>query len=476
MKVALINPPRFKKTPVVREARCAGFSPASIYPPLKLAYIASYLELKGLKVALFDANGLGCDFDAVERFLKETSPKIVIYTSSPPTMNYDSRVANLAKKLSVGEVITVLDDTHIAPAMPGKVLELFPDVDILVRGESEATIYELIVNIDSMSAVKGISFRSPTGLKSTEPQKAIDLDSIPSPAYHLLPVNNYFSLTFSRRKPFATILTSVSCPFNCSFCIVGGTTVWRGYGNRWRAKSPDKVVSEISHLNENFRIKSFYFFDETFTIDKQRVIEISKRIAAAKINIEWSCNSRTDTVDEEMLGAMKRSGCWNICYGVETGSERLLKNVNKKTYMDDAEQIFKATRRIGISPSASFMIGLPDEDNETLRETLHYAKRLDPSRCQFVLTTPYPKTRLYDELKIGDMIETDYDFSNYDAYCIVEEPVIRTKKLGAADLIRWKKRIHLKFYLRLGFLFRTLLRVRSFPELLNLIRAFRYLN
>ncbi|MFZ3060702.1 MAG: radical SAM protein [Candidatus Methanoperedens sp.] len=475
MKVLLVNPPRFKGTPVVREIRCAGLSPISVYPPIKLAYTASMLEANNIEVKILDANAFDYSYEDVKKYIENYNPSVVIFTSSLTTISYDVLVAKLAKEINK-DIITVLDDSHIAPVAPEKVLNKFGFVDVLIGGESEFTIMDLINNIDSLENVKGISYIKNGSFIRTENREPEDINLLPPPAYHLLPIDRYFSLTFARKKPFGTIITSVGCPFNCIFCIVGGSTVWRGYGKRWRAKKADKVLDEIEYLHKHFGIKSLYFFDETFTVDKNRVIEICKGIVERGIDIEWSCNSRVDTVNEEVLQHMKLAGCWNICYGVESGSELLLSNANKSTTAKKAKEIFKISKKLGLSASASFMIGLPGETWQTIEETLDFAKELDPSRAQFVITTPYPGTLLYEEVKKQGLIEQDYCFSGFDAYCVDSAPVSNTSNMSAGELLDAQKYIYKSFYMRPSYLIRILLRAKSLTEIYNLIKARRYVS
>lgn len=469
MKVLLINPPRFKGTPVVREVRCAGMSPVSVYPPLRLLYVAAYLRASGVALDLIDANGEDLSFVQIKKIIKEKKPQVVIFTCSPTTMAYDCEVAKNAKEVNK-EIVTVLDDSHIVPVYPEKVLNKFADIDILIRGESEETSHLVIKNLKSLDKVPGISFRIGKKIIHQNEASPVDINSLPLPAYDLVNLDNYYSWTFGKAKRLATILTSVSCPFKCSFCIVGGATIWRGFGDKWRSKTPNKVLEEIKYLYEKFNVCNFYFFDETFTINKQRVNDICNKIIDYKMKINWSCNSRVDTVDFETLKHMRKSGCWNICFGLESGSQKVLESINKNTDLKQAVSVFKACEKFGIKTSASFMIGLPEDNEITLKETLLFAKKLNPDRVQFVITTAYPGTYLYEQVKKENLLEKEYDFSGFDAYGINNEAVLRTRYLSASKISSTQKKMYLSFYLRLSQIMKLVFSIKSIDDLLYLVK------
>lgn len=474
MKVLLINPPRFKEIPVVREVRCAGLSPVSVYPPLKLLYIASFLKKEGKEVFLIDGNGKNLDFGEVREKVKKINPDVVIFSSSPTTMTYDCQTAKVVKSVN-RKIVTVLDDSHIAPVFPEKVLKKFKDIDILIKGESEKTAFEITQNLASLKKVKGIAYRNFGKIIDQKPQEPLDVNKIPPPAYDLVNLNNYYSWTFGKERKLATILTSVSCPYSCSFCIVGGANIWRGYGKKWRAKKPEKVIEEIDYIYKNFKTDNFYFFDETFTVDKERVKKICQLINKEKLEIKWSCNSRVDTVDSLTLEFMKKAGCWNICFGIESGSQDILDSINKKTNLNQAINIFQKAKKIGIKTSASFMIGLPKDSKETLKETLNFAKKLNPDRIQFVITTAYPGTELYDYVKKEKLLESDYNFSGFDAYGINNEAVLKTKYLTAKEICSFQKKMYLSFYLRLSQILKLLSGIKSLDDFLSLIKLVKSL-
>lgn len=478
MKMMLINPPRFNGIPVVREIRCAGTSPISIYPPIDLAYIAAYLR-NDVVIDFLDANALNLGWDDVEKRIRDFYPDIVLFKTSPTTMDYDMQTAFIAKIVN-WNIITVLDDAHIAPYFPEKTLETYTGVDILIRGESEKTVKLLINAIKenkSLDSVTGITFRKNGKIISTPPTPPFkNLDDLPFPAYDLLPMKKYNSVTFARKSPFMTLISSRGCPFKCDFCIVGGSTIWRGSGQGWYPRNADSILTEMELLVNKYGVKEIYIFDETFTVNKDRVMEVCRGINKRGIKVSWSCNSRVDTLDEDMLKAMKDSGCWNILFGVESGSQELLDKSNKGITINQIKSMFKITKDSGLCASASFMIGLPGETRETVKKTLQLALDLDPDFCQFVLAIPYPGTKLYDYVKEKGHLVKDYDFKGYDAYGLAEEAVLRTDAMTNLELMDAQKYIHKKFYLRQKYILKKIKSIRSWMEVKMMIKSFFYVT
>ena len=450
MKILLINPPRFNRHAVVREMRCAGLATVSIVPPLELAYLAGLLR-QYAEVKILDANALDQDFEDVEEEIGRFRPNFVVFTISPTTFLADIQVAKVSKKIDEN-IKTILLDSHIVPVIPDKVKHDFPEIDYLVGTEP-------LLNIPKLLGFPGV----------------FDLEKHPLPAYDLLPLKKYSALSFTKKKPFANLITSTGCPNRCNFCVIGGATVDRGYGQRWRFKSAEKIFEEVKYL-VSLGVKSFYFFDETFTVDRQRVKKLCRLMIDRGIKIDWACNGRVDTLDGDIIKIMKQAGCWNIMFGIECGSEGLLEEANKGTTLAKGLETINQCKKNGIRISASFMIGLPEETMETAKQTLALAKKINPYRAQFVIVTPYPGTKLYEEVKDQGFLEKDYSFSGYDAYCVGQMPAMRTKNLTSEQLIQIQKYIYRRFYLSPSFIISTLLGIRSFSQLWDILKFIRYLK
>ena len=450
MKILLINPPRFKGSSVIREMRCVGLTIVSVFPPIELAYLAGVLR-EYAEVQIIDANALNQNFQDIEWAINNFSPQAIIFTASLPSFTSDARVAQIAKRIDKN-IKTILLDSHLIPVMPEAIKNKFPEIDYLIGTEP-------LLNIPKLLGFEG----------------ADKLEDHPLPAYDLLPINKYSSVSFTRRKPFATLITSVGCPNRCNLCVVGGATVDRGYGKIWQFKTPAKIFEEIKYIL-NLGVKSIYFFDETFTANRDRIKKLCSMIIENGLRFEWSCNGRVDTLDEETIKIMKKAGCWNIMFGIECGSEGILEEANKGTTLNRSMEVVGFCKKNGIKVSASFMIGFPHETWETVKQTLEVAKKVNPHRAQFVVLTPYPGTQLYEEIKRKGLLEKEYSFAGYDGYCVDYAPVIRTEKLSSRDLALAQKYIYRRFYLRPSLWLSAIFSVRSFNQLLDIFRFIRYLK
>ena len=435
---------------MIREMRCVGVTLVSVFPPIELTYLAGVLR-NYAAVKILDANALNQSFKDIEKEIKSFKPEAIVFTASLPSFSADARVAKIAKRIDK-KIITILLDSHTVPVMPDKIRQTFPEIDHLVGVEPLLTIPKLL-------GFEGVS----------------ELENHPLPAYDLLPLNKYSSVSFSRKKPFASLISSVGCPNRCHFCPIGGATVERSYGQKWRFKSPQKIIEEIKYLL-NLGVKSIYFFDETFTVDRQRVKDLCRLIIDEGLKLEWSCNGRVDTLDEEMVKIMKQAGCWSIMFGIECGSQGILEDANKGTTLAKEMDAVRFCKKYGIKVAASFMIGFPNESWQTIKQTLAMAKKINVHRTQFDMLTPLPGTKLYEEVKNKGLLEKEYSFSGYDAYCVDELPVIRTENLSSEELARAHKYIYRRFYLRPSLWLRTLLDIRSFDQLLNILKFIRYLK
>jgi anaerobic magnesium-protoporphyrin IX monomethyl ester cyclase len=296
-------------------------------------------------------------------------------------------------KMSYPDRRIVLGGPHCT-VLPERTLVEIPEVDIVCIGEGEVTLSEIaqLEDDSSLSGIKGICFRSEKALIRTDARPPVqDLDEIPPPARHLLPMKKYH-LTASRVSGSGycpTILVARGCPFSCTFCS-------RTFGRTFRAHSIDRILSEIQALIDCYRISQLNIEADTLTVNKKFIKALCHGLIDSGINrrIRWTCESRVDTVDKEILDLMHEAGCWQISYGVETGSQRLLDSINKSISLDKIEQVFRMTKKAKISIRGFFMLGLPGESPEESQATINFAKKLNPLWAQFTVTIPYPGTKM----------------------------------------------------------------------------------
>ena len=458
MKILLINPPQVTRYP---------------QPPLGLAMIAAVLEKNGYLVKILDLPALGFSENSVPAIIRQEKPDVVGITAMTPTINLAISAAKKVKE-SDSNATVVLGGAH-ATILPEGTLQNAPEVDIIVRGEGEQTMLELVKVLEndagSISQVSGITYRQGTYIRSNPPRPPIsDLDALPFPAFHLLPVGKYrLHPPFGRRSPVMPIITSRGCPYRCIFCSKDI------FGRKYRGNSSAYVADEIQLLIEKFGVKEIKFYDDVFTLDRKRVIAICMQLKEQGIDIPWTCETRVNLVDGELLRVMKDAGCYMIAYGVESGNQGILNNLKKDITLERAIEAFKLTQEAEIETVAYFMIGSPGETPRTVKETIEFGKRLDPDFAQFSITTPYPGTELYRLAAQEGCAPGKWDEYVYADLRSAGNPSFRTKTLSMEELGEWSKRAYTSFYLRWSYLWKRLRKMTSFGELKTNIAGLRML-
>lgn len=352
MKVFLLYPPY--KGHIEEEKK-------GLFPPLGLAYIAAVLRSQGYNVRIIDMNVETKSLEELEKVCEKEQPDIIGISST--TITYNSCV-NILKHIKsfLPSTIKVVGGPH-ASIIPHEFLNYS---DFVVYGEGEYTVLEVIETLENNrdpSTIKGLVLKRDKTIIETFPRPLInDLDSLPLPARDLLPMEAY-----SDNK--GAILTSRGCPFNCIFC-----NSHLIFGKKFRARSPKNVVDEIEYLIKTYNVQVIRILDDMFTSNRKRVLEICDEILNRGLNIGWELTNgtRVDKVDKELLKKMHEAGSYRIYYGIESGSERVLKLLRKDINLDQARRVVKWTKEIGIEVGGFFMIGGPGETMETIRETENF--------------------------------------------------------------------------------------------------------
>ncbi|GAB4483002.1 MAG: radical SAM protein [Thermodesulfovibrionales bacterium] len=400
-----------------------------ILPPMGIAYIASTLRGRGHSVAI-------ADFNVTDRPVDFSGFDVVGVSSD--TSRYKSGLA-IAREAKKAGCTVVMGGPHVS-YLDADALNT-GCCDYVVRSEGEETMAELLDALGGGDAasVRGLSFRDGTAVCRTPDRGFIeDIEDL-VPARDLLSMRSYRHLEMGKRK-MTSILTSRGCPFGCSFCC---STEFSG--RRWRARSPERIVDEIEEIVKDYGFNGIAFLDDNFTLDPNRVIAICDEIMRRNIDIYWWCFSRSDTLlrNEEMVRKMAEAGAKYIFIGFESRSQSTLDSYNKKTHGSMARDVTALLARHRISVHASFIIGGVDETREMCWDTVRYAKEINPQAVQFSILTPYPGTKLFDEVK--DRIVTD-DWDLYD--CL--HSVIRTDHCTGSELEALLRRAYLSFYLSPG--------------------------
>jgi anaerobic magnesium-protoporphyrin IX monomethyl ester cyclase len=396
MMITLLNP------------RLKTWSP-NAYVPLGLGYIAASLEQAGYEVDIIDLNV----HRVGNRGLRKRVAGVQIVGITGMITEYRTllRLVSFVKTVNAG--VKVILGGPLATALPEKLLQE-SGADFIVLGEGEKTIVNLVAAIEQVgdiSNIKGIAFRTDGGIIVTEPAEPIaDLDTIPFPARYLLDMKRYIKDHFYSfgikirgfgRIRSTNLISSRGCPYSCTFCF---KDMW---GHKWRGRSPENIIREMEFLHDAYDVNGYFFNDDTFVLDRERVFELCRQLVEKQLKIVWYCNGRVNLMTEELLAAMYAAGCRGIAYGIESGNQQILNAMKKNETLDQVREVVAWTKRAGIHVTGYFMLGMLGETRATIRETMAFARELDLDFNGFSLTTPIPGTELYDAALAAELISRD---------------------------------------------------------------------
>jgi anaerobic magnesium-protoporphyrin IX monomethyl ester cyclase len=451
MNVMLVNPQWIRRKGSIWKGV------AGAMPPLGLAYLGAYLEKKGIAVKILD-------MQVEDGFFEETAkktgfmPDFVGITATTTIINDALEIAETSRRIFPGAKI-ILGGVH-PTFTPDEILEN-KNVDYVVRGEGEETLYKLVSG-KKESGITGLSYRQ-DGVITHNPDSGLikDLDTLPMPAYHLLRVERYLpSLGSYKRLPAISMITSRGCPGKCTYCF--GSYL----GGRIRTHSARYMADEVKMLVKNYGIKEIAFYDDTFTAIKKNVHEFCRIINEEKIDITWVAFARVDFIDGETLSLMKKAGCHQILFGIESGNAEVLKNIGKVPSLEKAGQAVLMTKKAGIECRTSFMLGNPGETEETLKQTIDYSIKLDADLAMYNVTTPFPGTKMYRWAKENGYLKTE-DWSKYDfATAVMELPTV-----SGATVEKYYAAAHKAFYGRPLFMLKRLLKTRTPDDIIMAVKA-----
>jgi len=445
----------------IREDRCQtpikDLKTVALRPPIDLMYAAASFERGGSEchVTDFPAEGLG--WNDLEKRLSEMQPDCLVLSITTPSLEDDLQAAEVAKRASP-QTTVIAKGAHFN-VLDVATLERHPNLDVVLRGEYEPAC-EAIANGQPLTEIAGVTTRNASSAIHRAPDTDFiaDLDRLPFPARHL--VRNELYVRPDTGEPQTTLVTNRGCPYQCIFCLapqVGGRK------NRYR--SVGNVIREIEECINRFGIRNFLFRSDLFTQQRDWIIELCREILARRLSIQWVCNSRVDTLDPEMLDWMKRAGCWLIAFGVESGDDRMLELMDKRTDSAKAREAIPMTRRAGIRSSVYMLMGLPWETEQTIRDNIAFFRELDADYVEVFYVYPFPGTALYDlAVEKGLLAPGEIPREAYG------EPAMPSFYLSKAKLAQWRRRAMRKLLLRPRYIGRTLLRCRSPRELLNYLR------
>lgn len=472
MKVLFLNLPY--KFNISRASRWPEKTKSgTLYYPYWLSYCVGVCEGKGIDVELIDCITRKFDLNDTLNAISQYNPDFIMCETTTPTCSYDYNTINSIKN-KFPDITIICGGTH-PTILPEEVLNKCPGIDIIVRQEYDFTVPEIVESgngskpsIDDLKNIKGISYRDDNGnIVHNIDRPLVDLDELPwvSKVYQEFLNPDDYAYAFAQ-KPMIQIVSSRGCPNKCNFCSYPSTMGGRLY----RLRSVNDLVDEIEYiLTEMPEIKEIFIEDDTFTVNKKRVLEVCDEINRRGLKPIWSCNTRVD-LDYETMKAMKNAGCRLLVCGYESGNQEVLDKTKKGITLEQSRNFAKNARDLDIKVFGCFMIGLTGDNLETINETYEFAKELYPDMCFFQQAVPFPGTEFYSWAKDnGYLVTEDYSkWLNDDGYlnCLVDYPYASHEEIE-----KIRDNLMSKYYFSFTYIVKTFLANLNWTEFKRVVRG-----
>ena len=416
--------------------------------PLGVYYLAAYLREHGCQVAVIDAEAETLDLEDVMARIDSFAPDLLAVSATTVAFHRANELVSGVKK-TWPELPVALGGPHMTSNTQHA---LTAAVDFGVVGEGEEVLLELVTALQTDSdwrAIAGLAWQPSAGEPVINPRQVYieNLDRLPFPAYDLIPDLSVYHPPPSnyRALPVANIISSRGCPSLCTFC---DNSI---FGTHFRQRSAQNVADEIEHLYRHYGVREIAFVDDTFTINKQRIYDLFAELTRRDIQLPWTCMSRINTVDEELLTFMRDHGCWHISFGIESADLEILQRIKKQISLDRVQQVIATCAQLGIRSKGFFIVGHPGENLQTINKTIDFALDLALDDVVVTINTPIPGSTQYREAaQYGQLDETDW--SQFNCWRPVFVPTGLTKEL----LLAKQKEFYRRFYLRPRILWRYL--------------------
>ena len=443
----LVNPP------ITLEERYGSFaSVGSQAPPLGLCYLAASARKYGFSVQIIDAPALNMDLPRTTAEIEKVNTQLIGLTASTVSIYRASELAKAIKESGIKAPV-IIGGPHVS-SLPQETLEEFKEFDVGVINEGEFTLPEIISCYKEGGKIGTIA-----GLVSREGEKVVlsparknieDLDSIPYPAWDLLPyLPKYYkpSPHSYRNLPSSSLMSSRGCNGTCTFCA-------RPFmGEKYRAHSAAYTLGMIKRLVKDYGIKDIMFYDDNFLLDKKRVQTICEELLKKNYNISWSCLARPEITSDDLFGLIKKAGCWQIAYGIESADQTILNTIKKRVTLERVSEVIKKTNEAGIHSRGYFMIGCPGETKETLEKSTRFIIESGLKDFHVTFCTPMPGAELFNNAH--NYGEFDQDWKKLGFW----DPVFIPKGMTKQELIESHRRMYRKFYLRPSIILRYLFKL-----------------
>ena len=456
-KIYLIYPP----SPVMnREERCQQPTDDLIVipplAPLDLMYFASIARDVGFEPIIRDYSYPVSSYDDFTIDLKKITPKYILVNVATPTLENDLMSLRIAKEVFGDSITTIAKGAHFS-FLAKQVLQSHDFIDIAICGEGELTLKEILQG-SPLSEIKGICYRDDYEIVENQRRPFNEnLDDLPYPARDL--IDNSLYIRPDNNKKQAVIKVSRGCPYHCFFCLATPLN-----GRIVRKRSAENIIGEIRECVEKYGINNFIFWSDIFNLDKEWTRDLCRKIIESGLKITFSTNTRADSADMETIMLMKKPGCRLVSIGVESGSQYMLDKMGKKITLSQIVNTVKAFKKSGIQIYAYYVIGLPWETKETIKDTLNFAKKLNTDYVSFYTATALVGTTFYDYVENSSLGELDYSHPYYF-------PTVRTHELSSQEVFEYHKKMVREYYLRPLYILKMLLKIRSFAQLSNYIKA-----
>lgn len=459
MEVLLVEPPPFGKYGNQRSKGAFGNLKTDIrWPPIDLVVIAGHLRKKGVGVRLIDGGGERLSLEELRSRISIKEPQFVIVNTSTTTIYHDLEVVKEIQKIWENTLIGAIG-VHVM-ALPEETLALCKDLDFVVFSEPEIPILNLSKTLN-LSTTRGLCYRNKDNFIKNPPEPPIqNMDELGIPAHDLLPLEIYQEPQI-KRKPLTITMVSRGCINRCTFC----SSYFYG---KYRLRSVENVMEEMRWITRDLGVKELKFYDDGITYDREWAEALFTKMIDEKIDLTWNTNLRADSIDFDLAKLMKRAGCHTVNMGLESANQEILNNVRKNITVERMKQAVVDCKKAGLEVCGYFVLGLPGESNETVEQTVKFAKSLDLDLVTFNITAPHPGTPFYNYLDEKGYLMTK-DWSKYDTNGL---PVYGYPSMSDEEIYSSALRAYRKFYMRPKYFWKRFKRIDSFVEFENLASNF----
>ena len=433
-------------------------------PPFGIAYIASVLKTIGVKSVLHDDNLFEYTDSRLRELFRKYKGKIQAFglTSISTTLGQLGRVSRIAKE-EFPNVPVIVGGPH-ARLIPDDIIA-YSSVDVVFTGEAELPILDYAKG-KPLSEIRGIIYRKDNQIVRNPVGDAVqNLDEIPFPSYDLFRISDYHTTKgVAKRHPASYVITSRGCPYNCTFC--SSKALNPATGKKVRFRSPENVLEEIEFLVKHYGVRELFFSDDMFTGNTSHLMGICEGIIKRNLDLIWICQTHVNDITKEKLAIMKRAGCHQVCFGIESGDPHIQKIIRKNLDLDKVRAVVKMTQKAGIDARCSFMFGNQDERPETLQHTIDFAKSLKPDFASFNIATPFPGTELRSwAIENGYLANSAYEALD-STTCVMVTP-----NLPVGTVEYYCNKAFRSFYFSSNYVWRRIKKIHDSEEFIRVAKS-----